>query len=103
MKLNDALDSCGIIAILRGVTPAEVIEVSTALYESGIRIVEVPLNSPEPFVSIEKLAKAFLDLNPATAEGKEILDLQRATRFVSTRPENYKGIETAARSAGLLK
>ncbi len=51
----------------------------------------------------EKLAKAFLDLSPATAEGKEILDLQRATRFVPTTVDNYKGIETAARSAGLLK
>lgn len=51
----------------------------------------------------EKITKAFLDLNPNTAEGKAILDLQRATRFVPTKAENYKGIETAARSAGLLK
>jgi phosphonate transport system substrate-binding protein len=51
----------------------------------------------------EKLSKAFLDLNPATAEGKEILDLQRATKFVPTKVDNYKGIEAAARSAGLLK
>ena len=51
----------------------------------------------------EKLAKAFLDLNKNSAEGKEILELQRATRFVPTKVENYKGIETAARSAGLLK
>ncbi len=51
----------------------------------------------------EKITKAFLDLNKATPEGKEILDLQRATRFVPTKAENYKGIEAAARSAGLLK
>ena len=51
----------------------------------------------------EKLTKAMLDLSPATAEGKEVLELQRATRFIPTRVENYKGIETAARSAGLLK
>ena len=43
------------------------------------------------------------DLSPATAEGKQVLELQRATRFIPTRAENYKGIETAARSAGLLK
>ena len=36
-------------------------------------------------------------------EGKEILDLQRATQFIPTKAENYKGIETAARNAGLLK
>jgi len=51
----------------------------------------------------DKLSKAFLDLNPATPEGKEILDLQRATKFVPTKADNYKGIEAAARSAGLLK
>ena len=51
----------------------------------------------------EKLAKAFTDLSPATPQGREILDLQRATRFIPTRAENYKGIEAAARNAGLLK
>jgi len=51
----------------------------------------------------EKLSKAMLDLSPATPEGKQILELQRATRFIPTKAENYKGIESAARSAGLLK
>ncbi len=50
----------------------------------------------------EKITQAFLALSRDTAEGKEILELQRATRFVTSKPENYKGIETAARSAGLL-
>ena len=50
----------------------------------------------------EKIAKAFLDLSPASAEGKAILELQRATRFVPTQADNYKGIEAAARSAELL-
>ena len=61
MKLEDALEACGIVAILRGVTPDEVIAVSQTLYDAGIRVVEVPLNSPEPFVSIEKLSKTFAD------------------------------------------
>ena len=51
----------------------------------------------------EKITKAFLDLNKNTPEGKEILDLQRATKFVVTKADNYKGIEVAARSADLLK
>jgi len=50
----------------------------------------------------EKLTQALLGLSRDNAEGKEILDLQRATRFVPTKAENYKGIEAAARSAGLL-
>jgi 2-dehydro-3-deoxyphosphogalactonate aldolase len=59
MTLEDALEACGIVAILRGVSPDEVVAVSQTLYDAGIRVVEVPLNSPEPFTSIEKLSKAF--------------------------------------------
>jgi 2-dehydro-3-deoxyphosphogalactonate aldolase len=59
MNLDQALEACGIVAILRGVSPDEVIEISQALYDNGVRVVEVPLNSPEPFKSIELLAKAF--------------------------------------------
>ena len=50
----------------------------------------------------DKLSQAFLALSRDTAEGKEILELQRATRFVPTKADNYKGIEAAAQSAGLL-
>jgi len=49
-----------------------------------------------------RIQKALLDLDPATAEGREILQLNRATRYIPTTPENYKGIEAAGRSAGLL-
>ncbi|MGH8689584.1 MAG: putative selenate ABC transporter substrate-binding protein [Burkholderiales bacterium] len=52
---------------------------------------------------VEKLTEAFLALDPGNPVHKEILELQRASRFVPTRPENYKGIEEAARASGLLK
>lgn len=52
---------------------------------------------------VQKLRDAFLALDPQIPEHKEILALQRASRFIATRPENYQGIEDAARSAGLLK
>lgn len=52
---------------------------------------------------VRKLTDAFLQLDPKNPAHKELLDRQRASRFVPTRPENYKGIEQAARSAGLLK
>ena len=55
-----------------------------------------------PAAQREKLAAALLKLDRATPQGKEVLDLQRATRFVPTKAENYKGIEAAARSANLL-
>ena len=52
---------------------------------------------------VEKIRAAFLALDPANPEHKAILDLQAASRFIETKPENYKGIEEAARAAGLLK
>jgi phosphonate transport system substrate-binding protein len=56
-----------------------------------------------PAAQREKLTRAFLDLNKSTPEGREILELQRATRFIPTKAGNYKSIEAAARSAGLIK
>ena len=50
-----------------------------------------------------KIKQAFLALDPANPEHKAILDLQAASRFIETAPENYKGIEDAARAADLLK
>ena len=52
---------------------------------------------------VDKIRAAFLALDPAKPEHKAILDLQAATRFVETRPENYEGIKEAALAAGLLK
>jgi len=51
----------------------------------------------------QKLTDAFLALNKNDAQGKEILELQRATRFIPTKAENYSAIEAAAHNAGLLK
>ncbi len=51
----------------------------------------------------EKITQAILDISPSDPVGKEILTLNRATKYVPTKAENYKGLEAAARSAGLLK
>jgi phosphonate transport system substrate-binding protein len=51
----------------------------------------------------KKLTDAFLALDPSKPEMKEIMDLQRASKFVPTQNSNYDGIEAAARSAGLIK
>ena len=51
----------------------------------------------------ERITKALLDLSMDTPEGREILTLNRATRYIPTRADNYRGLETAARSAGLIK
>ena len=56
-----------------------------------------------PVALREKVTKALLDLSMDNAEGKEILTLNRATKYIPTRAENYKGLEAAGRSAGLIK
>jgi len=61
MNPDALLTELPIVAILRGVTPARIEGVAGALFAAGIRAIEVPLNSPEPFKSIEILAKAFGD------------------------------------------
>ena len=53
--------ACPLIAIIRGVTPDAVEAVGDALVEAGIRIIEVPLNSPDPLASIERLARRLGD------------------------------------------
>ncbi len=59
MKFNDAMNRCGIIAILRGITTPEVEAVGEALVEAGVTVAEIPLNSPDPFTSIAAMAKSF--------------------------------------------
>jgi phosphonate transport system substrate-binding protein len=52
---------------------------------------------------VKKLTEAFLKLDPKNPEHLEIMQLQRASKFIPTKKENYDGIEKAAQSAGLLK
>jgi 2-dehydro-3-deoxyphosphogalactonate aldolase len=59
--LHRHLDECPLIAIVRGITPDEAEAVGEAVREGGIRIIEVPLNSPDPLRSIELLARKFGD------------------------------------------
>lgn len=53
--LKQALAQNGLIAILRGVTPDEAKAVGQVLYQAGFRVIEVPLNSPDPYTSIRTL------------------------------------------------
>jgi 2-dehydro-3-deoxyphosphogalactonate aldolase len=59
--LHQYLDQCPLIAIVRGITPDEAEAIGDAVQQGGIRIIEVPLNSPDPLKSIETLAKRFGD------------------------------------------
>ena len=59
--LHRYLEECPLVGIIRGVTPDEAEAIGAAIHEGGIRIIEVPLNSPDPLQSIERLAKKFGD------------------------------------------
>ena len=60
-RLRLYLRECPLVAIIRGISPDETEAIGDAIFEAGIRIIEVPLNSPEPLKSIEKLAVRFGD------------------------------------------
>ena len=59
MDLDEALAALPLIAILRGLQPEEAVDVATAIHDAGFRIVEVPLNSPSPLSSIERIVARF--------------------------------------------
>ena len=59
MTLRSYLHPLPLIAVLRGITPAEIGSIGDALVDNGFRILEVPLNSPEPFDSINRLEQRF--------------------------------------------
>ena len=59
MTLDDALKEAPVVAIVRGVRPDEILDHAAALFDAGVRGVEVPLNSPDPIESIRKLTAEF--------------------------------------------
>lgn len=59
--MDVALQSMPLVAILRGVLPDEVADIGQAIYQHGVRCIEVPLNSPTPFDSVRALAAAMPD------------------------------------------
>lgn len=60
-QFQSCFRACPLVAIIRGVEPEECEDIGAALIEAGIRIIEVPLNSPRPFDSIARLASRFGD------------------------------------------
>ena len=62
MSTTVTATTTGLIAILRGITPEEIVAVGSALVDAGFTAIEVPLNSPRPFDSIERLAAAVGDV-----------------------------------------
>jgi 2-dehydro-3-deoxyphosphogalactonate aldolase len=102
--LDDAVAEMPLIAILRGIEPREVEEIGAALVDAGFRIIEVPLNSPDPFRSIELLAARFG--GRAMIGGGTVMTADRARRVVGAggglvvMPHSDPEVIRAAKSAG---
>jgi 2-dehydro-3-deoxyphosphogalactonate aldolase len=106
MDLNAWLERAPIIAILRGVRPDEAEPIVAALEEEGIRIAEVPLNSPEPFDSIARLAHRFGErmlIGAGTVRGAdEVRRIADSGGRLIVTPHADVAVVRAAKEAGLL-
>lgn len=103
--LKEALRHCGLIAILRGVRPDEVEAIGTELHEAGFRIIEVPLNSPEPFESIRVL-RSTLPANCLVGAGTvltpaQVQQVKDAGGQLIVMPHSDAEVIRAATAAGL--
>lgn len=105
-ELKRRLADCPLIAIIRGVTPDEVEEIGAAIFEAGIGIIEVPLNSPRPFDSISRLAAAFGERALVGAgtvlDAGDVVRVQDAGGRLIVSPDTNPDVIAAAARAGLV-
>jgi 2-dehydro-3-deoxyphosphogalactonate aldolase len=103
--INPFLDRLPLVAILRGVTPEEVVDVSCALVDEGFVIVEVPLNSPRPLESIERLRAKFAEeilIGAGTVTmPAQVKDVAAAGGRLIVMPHGDAEVVRAAKAAGL--
>ncbi len=105
-RLARYLAECPLVAIIRGVTPGEAVAVGEALYDEGIRIIEVPLNSPEPLESIRLLATALGDralIGAGTVlEPADVHRVAEAGGRLIVSPNTYAPVIEGTVAAGLV-
>ena len=105
-ELKHRLGECPLVAIIRGVTPPEVEAIGAALWENGIRIIEVPLNSPQPFDSIARLAAAFGEralIGAGTVlEAGDVARVAEAGGRLIVSPDTRPAVIEAAVAAGMV-
>jgi 2-dehydro-3-deoxyphosphogalactonate aldolase len=106
LDVRTALAQCPVVAILRGITPAEIDGIGDALVGAGLTIIEVPLNSPEPFESIQRLAarhgeRALIGAG-TVLDPKDVARVAAAGGRLIVAPNFDADVVRAARSAGLF-
>ena len=100
------LDQCPLIGIIRGVAPDDAEAIGEAIYEAGIRIIEVPLNSPDPLISIERLAGKLGDRalvgGGTVLRWSEVHDVKAAGGRLIVSPNSNAEVIAATAAAGLI-
>ncbi|MCS3467281.1 2-dehydro-3-deoxyphosphogalactonate aldolase [Pseudomonas sp. JUb42] len=104
--LKQALTQNGLVAILRGLRPQEAEAIGTVLYDAGIRVIEVPLNSPQPYDSI-RLLRSLLPADCLIGAGtvltpEQVSQVKDAGGQVIVMPHSDPVVLRAAKAAGLF-
>ena len=104
--IRDYLRQCPLVAIIRGVTPDDCEAIGAAAFEAGIRIIEVPLNSPDPLASIRKLATSLGDralIGAGTVlDPGQVAEVKEAGGRLIVAPSTDPAVIRAAVAAGLV-
>lgn len=105
-RFDAAFAACPMIAILRGLQPADAEETGQILVDAGFAIIEVPLNSPDPFDSISRLVKRFGSktvIGAGTVTGiDQVQELARIGATIAISPHADPEVIRASRQAGLV-
>jgi 2-dehydro-3-deoxyphosphogalactonate aldolase len=104
--LRRHLDQCPLIAIIRGVTPDEAADIAEAIREGGIGIIEVPLNSPDPLRSIERIAsrcgEGTLVGAGTVLRPEQVGQVKDAGGRIIVAPDTNSDVIAATAAAGLV-
>jgi 2-dehydro-3-deoxyphosphogalactonate aldolase len=104
--LDRFVAECPLIAIVRGVTPDEAEAIGDAIFDAGVRIIEVPLNSPDPLKSIALLSARFGDRALVGAgtvlEAEQVADVKAAGGHLIVSPNTNVEVVAEAVAAGLV-
>lgn len=104
--IHDYLSSLPLIAILRGVTPDEILPVGRALHAAGFRVIEIPLNSPDPLESIRRLTAelgndCLIGAGTVLTE-QQVKDVAAAGGRLVVSPNANLAVIRATKAAGLV-
>lgn len=104
--LEPYLKDLPLIAILRGVTPDEIVAVGRALYDAGFRVIEIPLNSPQPYESIRRLTaelgeSCLIGAGTVLTEA-QVAEVAAAGGRLIVSPNANLAVIRASKAAGLV-